>query len=67
MLLGIKNADENELKEIATDPDDVYVFNVQDFNLLTNIVDPLTNNLCNSVKGGGGELYLFIKLQWEKM
>ncbi|CAI9576368.1 unnamed protein product [Staurois parvus] len=51
--IGIKNADENELKEIATDPDDVYVFNVQDFNLLTNIVDPLTNNLCNSVKGGG--------------
>lgn len=54
--IGIKNADENELKEIATDPDDVYVFNVQDFNLLTNIVDPLTNNLCNSVKGGGGDL-----------
>ncbi|XP_075058737.1 collagen alpha-1(XII) chain isoform X1 [Mixophyes fleayi] len=52
--IGIKNADENELKEIATDPDDIYVFNVNDFNLLTNIVDPLTTNLCNSVKGGGG-------------
>ncbi|XP_068137600.1 collagen alpha-1(XII) chain isoform X2 [Hyperolius riggenbachi] len=54
--IGIKNADENELKEIATDPDEIYVFNVQDFNLLTNIVDPLTNNLCNSVKGGGDDV-----------
>ncbi|XP_056421865.1 collagen alpha-1(XII) chain isoform X3 [Hyla sarda] len=51
--IGIKNADENELKEIATDPDEIYVFNVNDFNQLTNIVEPVTTNLCNSVKGGG--------------
>ncbi|CAJ0946844.1 unnamed protein product [Ranitomeya imitator] len=55
-LTGIKNADENELKEIATDPDEVYVFNVNDFSQLTNIVDPVTTNLCNSVKGGGDAL-----------
>ncbi|XP_053566419.1 collagen alpha-1(XII) chain isoform X2 [Bombina bombina] len=51
--IGVKNADENELKEIATDPDSTYVFNVADFSLLSNIVTPLTENLCNSVKGPG--------------
>uniref|UniRef100_A0A8C5R881 Collagen alpha-1(XII) chain n=1 Tax=Leptobrachium leishanense TaxID=445787 RepID=A0A8C5R881_9ANUR len=54
--VGIKNADEAELKEIATDPDDIYVYNVADFSLLTNIVEDLTTNLCNSVKGSGDEL-----------
>ncbi|XP_062981009.1 collagen alpha-1(XII) chain isoform X2 [Elgaria multicarinata webbii] len=49
--VGIKNADENELKQIATDPDDSHVYNVADFTLLTTIVDDLTINLCNSVKG----------------
>uniref|UniRef100_A0A670YK30 Collagen type XII alpha 1 chain n=1 Tax=Pseudonaja textilis TaxID=8673 RepID=A0A670YK30_PSETE len=49
--IGIKNADVNELKQIASDPDDTHAFNVEDFNLLINIVDSVTNNLCNSVKG----------------
>ncbi|XP_069462362.1 collagen alpha-1(XII) chain isoform X2 [Ambystoma mexicanum] len=52
--VGIKNADENELKQIATDPDEIYVYNVADFSLLTTIVDSLSTNLCNSVKGPGG-------------
>uniref|UniRef100_A0A8C0J562 Collagen type XII alpha 1 chain n=1 Tax=Chelonoidis abingdonii TaxID=106734 RepID=A0A8C0J562_CHEAB len=52
--IGIKNADENELKQIATDPDDTHVYNVADFSFLANIVDDLTINLCNSVKGPGG-------------
>uniref|UniRef100_A0A8C5SF87 Collagen type XII alpha 1 chain n=1 Tax=Laticauda laticaudata TaxID=8630 RepID=A0A8C5SF87_LATLA len=51
--IGIKNADVNELKQIASDPDDTHAFNVEDFNLLVNIVDSVTNNLCNSVKGSG--------------
>ncbi|XP_061479123.1 collagen alpha-1(XII) chain isoform X1 [Rhineura floridana] len=51
--VGIKNADENELKQIATDPDDTHVYNVGDFTLLVNIIDDLTINLCNSVKGPG--------------
>ncbi|KAJ7341667.1 hypothetical protein JRQ81_006106, partial [Phrynocephalus forsythii] len=51
--VGIKNADENELKQIATDPDETHVYNVGDFTLLVNIVDDLTMNLCNSVKGPG--------------
>uniref|UniRef100_A0A3Q2Y3A0 Collagen alpha-1(XII) chain n=1 Tax=Hippocampus comes TaxID=109280 RepID=A0A3Q2Y3A0_HIPCM len=49
--IGVKNADENELRSIATDPDDIHMYNVADFSFLLDIVDRLTVNLCNSVKG----------------
>ncbi|RVE57033.1 hypothetical protein OJAV_G00212260 [Oryzias javanicus] len=49
--IGVKNADENELRSIATDPDDIHMYNVADFSFLLDIVDSLTDNLCNSVKG----------------
>ncbi|MEQ2163873.1 hypothetical protein GOODEAATRI_000580 [Goodea atripinnis] len=51
--IGVKNADENELRSIATDPDDIHMYNVADFSFLLDIVDNLSDNLCNSVKGGG--------------
>lgn len=38
---------------IATDPDDIHAYNVADFESLSKIVDDLTINLCNSVKGPG--------------
>lgn len=49
----MKNADENELRSIATDPDEIHMYNVDDFKFLLDIVDDLTVNLCNSVKGSG--------------
>ncbi|KAG2468793.1 COCA1 protein, partial [Polypterus senegalus] len=49
--IGVKNADENELRSIASDPDEIHMYNVQDFSFLLDIVDSLTENLCNSVKG----------------
>uniref|UniRef100_A0A4W6E2A3 Collagen type XII alpha 1 chain n=1 Tax=Lates calcarifer TaxID=8187 RepID=A0A4W6E2A3_LATCA len=52
--IGVKNADENELRSIASDPDDIHMYNVADFSFLLDIVDNLTDNLCNSVKGPGG-------------
>ncbi|XP_024913641.1 collagen alpha-1(XII) chain isoform X1 [Cynoglossus semilaevis] len=52
--VGVKNADENELRSIASDPDDIHMYNVADFSFLFDIVDRLTDNLCNSVKGAGG-------------
>ncbi|XP_056152395.1 collagen alpha-1(XII) chain-like isoform X2 [Lampris incognitus] len=52
--IGVKNADENELRSIASDPDDIHMYNVADFSFLLDIVDSLTENLCNSVKGPGG-------------
>ncbi|XP_044232119.1 collagen alpha-1(XII) chain isoform X1 [Thunnus albacares] len=54
--IGVKNADENELRSIATDPDEIHMYNVQDFQFLLDIVDDLSNNLCNSVKGPGVQL-----------
>ncbi|XP_071397697.1 collagen alpha-1(XII) chain-like, partial [Centroberyx affinis] len=52
--IGVKNADENELRSIASDPDEIHMYNVNDFTFLLDIVDDLTVNLCNSVKGPGG-------------
>lgn len=52
-LKGVKNADENELRSIATDPDEIHMYNVADFSFLLDIVDNVADNLCNSVKGGG--------------
>ncbi|TKS75370.1 Collagen alpha-1(XII) chain [Collichthys lucidus] len=54
--IGVKNADENELRSIATDPDEIHMYNVNDFQFLLDIVDDLSTNLCNSVKGPGLEL-----------
>uniref|UniRef100_A0A8C2Z6A7 Collagen type XII alpha 1 chain n=1 Tax=Cyclopterus lumpus TaxID=8103 RepID=A0A8C2Z6A7_CYCLU len=51
--IGVKNADENELRSIASDPDTIHMYNVADFSFLLEIVDSLTENLCNSVKGPG--------------
>uniref|UniRef100_A0A674MXT1 Collagen alpha-1(XII) chain n=1 Tax=Takifugu rubripes TaxID=31033 RepID=A0A674MXT1_TAKRU len=51
--VGIKNAEENELRSIASDPDSIHMYNVADFSFLLDIVDNLTDNLCNSVKGPG--------------
>uniref|UniRef100_A0A3P9D789 Collagen alpha-1(XII) chain n=1 Tax=Maylandia zebra TaxID=106582 RepID=A0A3P9D789_9CICH len=53
--IGVKNADENELRSIASDPDDIHMYNVNDFKFLLDIVDELSENLCNSVKGSGRE------------
>ncbi|XP_074540734.1 collagen alpha-1(XII) chain isoform X2 [Halichoeres trimaculatus] len=53
--IGVKNADENELRAIATDPDEIHMYNVNDFQFLLDIVDDLTVNLCNSVKGSEGD------------
>lgn len=49
----MKNADENELRAIASDPDEIHMYNVNDFQFLVDIVDNFTVNLCNSVKGRG--------------
>uniref|UniRef100_A0A3P9D5L8 Collagen, type XII, alpha 1b n=1 Tax=Maylandia zebra TaxID=106582 RepID=A0A3P9D5L8_9CICH len=53
--IGVKNADEYELRSIASDPDDIHMYNVYDFQFLVDITDELSVNLCNSVKGSGRE------------
>nr|XP_014342407.1 PREDICTED: collagen alpha-1(XX) chain [Latimeria chalumnae] len=50
---GVKNADETELKQIASDPGESNVYNVVDFPLLRSVVDRLTRTLCTRIKDKG--------------
>lgn len=47
---GVKNADENELKEIASEPDSTHVYNVADFSFMNSIVEGLTKTVCSRVE-----------------
>uniref|UniRef100_A0A8C2X4P3 Collagen, type XIV, alpha 1b n=1 Tax=Cyclopterus lumpus TaxID=8103 RepID=A0A8C2X4P3_CYCLU len=40
--IGVKNADENELKAIASPPEETHVYNVADFSVMSDIVEGLT-------------------------
>ncbi|KAJ8273127.1 hypothetical protein GJAV_G00097750 [Gymnothorax javanicus] len=48
--IGVKNADENELKAIASPPEDTHVYNVADFTIMSSIVEGLTRTLCERVE-----------------
>ncbi|KAM4027456.1 collagen alpha-1(XIV) chain isoform 2-T2 [Anomaloglossus baeobatrachus] len=48
--IGVKNADVNELKEIASEPDSNHVYNVADFNIMNSIVESLTKTVCERVE-----------------
>ena len=47
---GVKNADEVELRAIASPPEEEHVYNVADFNVMADIVDGLTRNICDRVE-----------------
>ncbi|XP_061617020.1 collagen alpha-1(XIV) chain-like isoform X3 [Phyllopteryx taeniolatus] len=55
--VGVKNADEDELKAIASPPAATHVYNVADFDAMSDIVDELTGSVCRTVEqlavGGG--------------
>lgn len=53
----MKNADESELSAIASASEDTHVYNVQDFNVMADIVDLLTRNICERVE----TLYKYMK------
>ncbi|KAJ8353811.1 hypothetical protein SKAU_G00213780 [Synaphobranchus kaupii] len=48
--IGVKNADENELKSIASEPDGTHVYNVADFSVMSSIVEGLTKTVCDRVQ-----------------
>uniref|UniRef100_A0AAY4DMN5 Collagen, type XIV, alpha 1a n=1 Tax=Denticeps clupeoides TaxID=299321 RepID=A0AAY4DMN5_9TELE len=48
--IGVKNADENELRAIASEPVDTHVYNVADFTVMSSIVDGLTRTVCERVE-----------------
>ncbi|KAM4631025.1 collagen alpha-1(XIV) chain isoform 2-T2 [Polymixia lowei] len=48
--IGVKNADENELKAIASPPQETHVYNVADFSVMSDIVEGLTRTVCERVE-----------------
>ncbi|XP_035755165.1 collagen alpha-1(XX) chain [Egretta garzetta] len=48
--IGVKNADEAELKQVASEPLELTVYNVLDFPLLSSLVGRLTRVLCARIK-----------------
>ncbi|XP_021272591.1 collagen alpha-1(XX) chain isoform X2 [Numida meleagris] len=48
--IGVKNADEAELKQVASEPQELTVYNVLDFPLLSSLVSRLTRVLCTRIK-----------------
>lgn len=46
----MKNADENELKAIASPPEETHVYNVADFSVMSDIVEGLTKTVCDRVE-----------------
>ncbi|XP_068179724.1 collagen alpha-1(XIV) chain-like [Antennarius striatus] len=48
--IGVKNADENELHSIASEPNNTHVYNVADFNIMSSIVEGLTRTVCEQVE-----------------
>lgn len=52
-LTGIKNADEAELRQLASEPLDLNVYNVSDFPLLSKVVARLVHILCGRIEERG--------------
>ncbi|XP_067410193.1 collagen alpha-1(XX) chain [Emydura macquarii macquarii] len=48
--IGVKNADEAELRQVASEPLELTVYNVLDFPLLGSLVSRLTQVLCARIK-----------------
>ncbi|XP_028308254.1 collagen alpha-1(XX) chain isoform X2 [Gouania willdenowi] len=53
MAVGVKNADEAELRQVASEPVDLNVYNVNDFPLLSKLVARLVHILCGRIKDRG--------------
>ncbi|XP_038591635.1 collagen alpha-1(XII) chain-like [Micropterus salmoides] len=51
--IGVKDAPENELTFIASNPDEIHVYSIEDFSILPDIISSLTINLCSSANSLG--------------
>lgn len=67
MCVGVKNADENELKIISSEPHDTHTYNVADFAIMNTIVEGLTRTVCEGVQQQDKEInskYLLIPTEY---
>ncbi|KAM8863642.1 collagen alpha-1(XX) chain-like isoform 2-T2 [Spinachia spinachia] len=53
IAVGVKNADEAELRQVASEPVDLNVYNVNDFPLLSKLVGRLVHILCGRIEDRG--------------
>ncbi|XP_058499424.1 collagen alpha-1(XX) chain isoform X2 [Solea solea] len=53
VAVGVKNADEAELRQVASEPVDANVYNVNDFPLLSKLVTRLVHILCRRIEDRG--------------
>ncbi|XP_061592845.1 collagen alpha-1(XX) chain [Cololabis saira] len=53
IAVGVKNADEAELRQVASEPLDLNVYNVNDFPLLSRLVGRLVHILCGKIQDRG--------------
>lgn len=53
IAVGVKNADEAELRQVASEPVDLNVYNVNDFPLLSKLVARLVHILCGRIDDRG--------------
>ncbi|XP_071331692.1 collagen alpha-1(XX) chain isoform X3 [Trachinotus anak] len=53
IAVGVKNADEAELRQVASEPVDLNVYNVNDFPLLSKLVTRLVHILCGRIEDHG--------------
>ncbi|KAK5923188.1 hypothetical protein CgunFtcFv8_000181, partial [Champsocephalus gunnari] len=53
IAVGVKNADEAELRQVASEPVDLNVYNVNDFPLLSKLVSRLVHILCGRIEDRG--------------
>ncbi|XP_068601924.1 collagen alpha-1(XX) chain [Brachionichthys hirsutus] len=53
LAVGVKNADEAELRQMASEPVDLNVYNVNDFPLLSKLVTRLVHILCGKIEDRG--------------
>uniref|UniRef100_A0A3P9N8M6 Solute carrier family 35 member C2 n=1 Tax=Poecilia reticulata TaxID=8081 RepID=A0A3P9N8M6_POERE len=53
IAVGVKNADEAELRQVASEPVDLNVYNVNDFPLLSKLVARLVHILCRRIEDRG--------------
>lgn len=53
IAVGVKNADEAELRQVASEPVDLNVYNVNDFPLLSKLVSRLVHILCRRIEDRG--------------
>ncbi|XP_050993234.1 collagen alpha-1(XII) chain-like [Labeo rohita] len=47
--IGVKDADENELRAIASPPEETHVYNVDDFRFMLDIMEKLTRSVCERI------------------